>query len=119
MAESKVEIEDKATSESLHVVEQTDPDLESLYAHTTVLLDKPAEVCAFVYNRGFADINNGNFYTQHEADFTAMIELANKSAKTKVFSAQNLPRFIKYFPQHAQAAINAFIAQCESDDATV
>ncbi|KAJ4459652.1 putative Apoptosis inhibitory 5 [Paratrimastix pyriformis] len=93
---NKEEIENKACSESL-AVSTPDPDLDTLYRHYEALVAsaKPAEV---------------------EANFVAMIDGANKTMKTKQFTAQYLPLFIKNYPQHAQNAIAALITQCESDD---
>ncbi|CAI5936422.1 unnamed protein product [Closterium sp. NIES-65] len=54
--------------------------------------------------------------SQNEKDYLGVIAAATGSSKAKLFAAQQIPRFFKFFPQLSAEGINAQLDLCEDDD---
>ncbi|CAI5458334.1 unnamed protein product [Closterium sp. Yama58-4] len=57
--------------------------------------------------------------TQNEKDYLGVIAAATGSSKAKLFAAQQIPRFFKFFPQLSAEGINAQLDLCEDDDINI
>ncbi|CAI7934211.1 unnamed protein product, partial [Closterium sp. NIES-54] len=57
--------------------------------------------------------------SQNEKDYLGVIAAATGSSKAKLFAAQQIPRFFKFFPQLSAEGINAQLDLCEDDDINI
>eukprot|EP00475_Leptophrys_vorax_P030691 TRINITY_DN4616_c0_g1_i1.p1 TRINITY_DN4616_c0_g1~~TRINITY_DN4616_c0_g1_i1.p1 ORF type:complete len:543 (-),score=58.06 TRINITY_DN4616_c0_g1_i1:8-1636(-) len=57
--------------------------------------------------------------SQNESDYLAVIGAATAGRQEKLFAAQQIPRFFKFFPQLSAEGINAQLDLCEDDDIAI